>query len=57
MAATSAARLLLEHKFGCLPVIERGALVGVVTEIDFLAAFLAASKAQTQEGQSTPSVS
>jgi acetoin utilization protein AcuB len=35
-----AARLFLEHKFGCLPVIESGALVGVVTEIDCLRAFL-----------------
>jgi acetoin utilization protein AcuB len=45
MAVARAARLLLEHKFGCLPVVERGALVGVVTEIDFLQAFLAASEA------------
>jgi acetoin utilization protein AcuB len=45
MEVASAARLLLEHKFGCLPVIERGVLVGVVTEIDFLQAFLAASNA------------
>jgi CBS domain-containing protein len=36
-----AARLLLVHKFGCLPVLEDGALVGVVTEIDCLRAFLA----------------
>jgi acetoin utilization protein AcuB len=43
MELVRAARLLLEHKFGCLPVIERGALVGVVTEIDFLQAFLATS--------------
>lgn len=35
-----AARLLLLHKFGCLPVLEDGVLVGVVTEIDCLRAFL-----------------
>jgi CBS domain-containing protein len=35
-----AARLLLEHKIGCLPVIESGAIVGMVTEIDCLRAFL-----------------
>ena len=38
-----AARLLLERRFGCLPVVEGGALVGVVTETDFLPAFLSAS--------------
>lgn len=36
-----ATRLLLLHKFGCLPVLENGVLVGVVTEIDCLRAFLA----------------
>jgi acetoin utilization protein AcuB len=36
-----AARLLLERKFGCLPVVEKKALLGVVTEIEFLRAFLA----------------
>jgi acetoin utilization protein AcuB len=36
-----ATRLLLEHKFGCLPVVEAGTLVGIVTEIDCLRAFLA----------------
>jgi acetoin utilization protein AcuB len=45
MDVTRAARVLLEHKFGCLPVMARGALVGVVTEIDFLQAFLNVSKA------------
>jgi CBS domain-containing membrane protein len=27
---------LLEHKYGCLPVVEEGKLVGIVTEADFL---------------------
>lgn len=31
-----ATRLMLEHKIGCLPVVERGALVGIVTETDLL---------------------
>ena len=31
-----AAQLLLDHKYGCLPVLERGKLVGIVTEADFL---------------------
>ncbi len=31
-----AAGLLLEHKYGCLPVIEEDKLVGIITEADFL---------------------
>ncbi len=31
-----AARLLIEHKIGCLPVVEKGKLVGLVTETDLL---------------------
>jgi CBS domain-containing protein len=32
-----AARVLLERKIGCLPVLEGGPLVGIVTESDFVA--------------------
>lgn len=32
-----AAKLMLERKVGCLPVIEAGRLVGIVTESDFVA--------------------
>ena len=32
-----AARLLTERKIGCLPVVENGRLVGVLTEGDFVA--------------------
>lgn len=32
----NAARLLLNHKYGCLPVVERDKLVGILTEADFL---------------------
>jgi CBS domain-containing membrane protein len=28
--------MLLEHKYGCLPVVTDGKLVGIVTEADFL---------------------
>jgi len=35
-----AARLMLRHKVGGLPVVENGKLVGVVTTIDMIAAFL-----------------
>jgi acetoin utilization protein AcuB len=45
MELTQATRVLLDHRFGCLPVVAQGALVGVVTEIDCLRAFLAASQA------------
>jgi len=32
-----AARILTERKIGCLPVVEGGRLVGIVTETDFVA--------------------
>ncbi len=31
-----AARLMMEHKIGCLPVLEDSRLVGIVTEADML---------------------
>ena len=39
-----AARLLLERRFGCLPVVEARRLIGVVTELDCLRAILAAKR-------------
>lgn len=33
---SDAARLMLKHKIGCLPVTEDGTLVGIVTETDFI---------------------
>lgn len=36
MALNKAARLLLEEKFGCLPVVCDGKLCGIITEADFL---------------------
>jgi CBS domain-containing membrane protein len=33
----AAARLLGERKIGCLPVVENGRLVGIITEADFVA--------------------
>jgi acetoin utilization protein AcuB len=35
-----AARLMVKHKIGGLPVLENGKLVGIVTTIDMLRAFL-----------------
>jgi len=36
MDICSAISLLLDHKYGCLPVVLNGKLVGIVTEADFL---------------------
>ncbi len=35
-AITEAARLMVDKKIGCLPVVEHEKLVGLVTETDFL---------------------
>jgi len=35
-----ATRLLLQRQFGCLPVVDNGTLVGIITEWDCLRAFL-----------------
>jgi acetoin utilization protein AcuB len=35
-----ATRLMLRHKIGGLPVVDRGKLVGIVTTVDMLRAFL-----------------
>jgi CBS domain-containing protein len=32
-----AARVMLDNKIGCLPVIDKGKLVGIITESDFVA--------------------
>jgi CBS domain-containing protein len=36
-ALADAARTMLERKIGCLPVLEKGRLIGILTESDFLA--------------------
>jgi CBS domain-containing membrane protein len=36
----AAAELLIENKIGCLPVVEGGRLVGILTESDFVRHFL-----------------
>lgn len=38
-AARKAARVLLENKFGCVPITEGTRLVGIITQSDFLEAF------------------
>lgn len=34
--AVTAARIMLEHRFGCLPVVDDGVLVGILAEADLL---------------------
>ena len=46
----AAAERLLKHKVGCLPVLERGALVGIVTTSDLLHAIVGPHAAAT-DGQ------
>ncbi len=41
--ARTAAQLMLEHKIGALPVVDGGALAGIITETDLLRAFAKAS--------------
>jgi acetoin utilization protein AcuB len=40
MTVEDAARLMIDHKIGGLPVLEAGKLVGIVTATDVLKAFL-----------------
>lgn len=42
--AYEAARLMLEHYIGCLPVMRGETLIGIVTRSDLLMAFMALSK-------------
>jgi CBS domain-containing protein len=46
-----ASRLMLEKKVGCLPVVEAGAFVGLVTETDALRHFLGASRGEPADRQ------
>ena len=34
--AAEAAQVMLENKYGCLPVVDEGELVGILTEADFV---------------------
>lgn len=36
LALRDAASILLNHKYGCLPVVDSGKLSGIITEADFL---------------------
>ena len=52
-----AARLLVQRRIGCLPVVDHGTLVGVVTEMDCLRAFLETARdTEREETQCSPSI-
>ncbi|MFP4516134.1 MAG: CBS domain-containing protein [Desulfovibrionales bacterium] len=51
MHIKEAARLLLEHKYGCLPVLAGEQLVGIVTEADFLALTISLMETLEEEGK------
>ena len=38
-SATQAATLLIQHRIGCLPVIDNNQIVGIITESDFVRYF------------------
>jgi CBS domain-containing membrane protein len=38
-SVSEALQVLIEHKYGCLPVVKHGKLVGLITETDFLRCF------------------
>ena len=46
--AREAARLMVEHKIGALPVVEDGRLVGILTETDLLRAFASSGGADAR---------
>ncbi len=50
MALKEAARILLTHKYGCLPVLQEGKLVGILTEADFLSLTISLMESLEEEG-------
>ena len=54
----TAAQVMLDNKYGCLPVVEEGVLTGIITEADFVR-FVAESASAAPVGQthSVPQVS
>lgn len=49
--ALEAAVIMRENQFGCLPVVEGGALVGIVTEADFIDLVIDALKSAEHEAE------
>ena len=50
MPIAEAARLMLEHRYGGLPVVGDGRLVGIITQGDLLKALIALLKAEGSPG-------
>jgi acetoin utilization protein AcuB len=47
--AVAAAKIMLDHKIGALPVVDAGSIVGIVTETDMVRAFAAATSTGTPQ--------
>lgn len=56
MAADEAARLMLQHRIGCLPVMRGESLVGIVTRSDMLVAFMNIHRHYEELGQPIPKI-
>ena len=53
----NAARELVQRTIGCLPVVDHGILVGIVTDMDCLRAFLhTTDRTESREGQPWTSI-
>ena len=55
MSVTDAARLMVEHRIGALPVLEGGMLVGIVTEGDLIMQDVKAASSRRTSTSSTAS--
>jgi CBS domain-containing membrane protein len=51
-----AARIMFDHKFGCLPVLDGRELVGIVTEADLLHAFLSVLERNREWQDTDPNI-
>ncbi len=49
--AAAAAAVMLENKYGCLPVLEQGSLAGILTEADFVRFVAEQSDAGEERGR------
>jgi acetoin utilization protein AcuB len=56
MPADEAARLMLTHRIGCLPVMRGESLVGIVTRSDMLVAFMNIHRHYERLGQAMPEI-
>jgi CBS domain-containing membrane protein len=56
-ALLEAARIMLDHKVGCLPVLQGKRLVGIITEADLLGAFIRHLERRRQREDTDPGIS